>query len=218
AVRLGITPVLLAGTPGTGKTRFAQRLSELLDTPNTVINLAGMSDVKLLKGVTRGWSSNRPSRMVEFIMQTGIPNPMFILDEIDKAGAASLNGGDPQEALLDLLEPGNARRYQDIYLMAECDLSHCLYVATCNSLQAIPDALISRLSPVLLPAPGPEHADVIMNGILRDIEATWDLPPSTLTLPALEAKQLRGLSPREMRRAVMTLLGDDKAGSHYRQH
>lgn len=218
AVRLGITPVLLAGTPGTGKTRFAQRLSELLDTPNTVINLAGMSDVKLLKGVTRGWSSNRPSRMVEFIMQTGIPNPMFILDEIDKAGAASLNGGDPQEALLDLLEPGNARRYQDIYLMAECDLSHCLYVATCNSLQAIPDALISRLSPVLFPAPGPEHADVIMNGILRDIEATWDLPPSTLTLPALEAKQLRGLSPREMRRAVMTLLGDDKAGSHYRQH
>ncbi len=59
---------------------------------------------------------------------------------------------------------------------------------------------------------------MIMNGILRDIEATWDLPPSTLTLPALEAKQLRGLSPREMRRAVMTLLGDDKAGSHYRQH
>lgn len=143
---------------------------------------------------------------------------MFILDEIDKAGAASLNGGDPQEALLDLLEPGNARRYQDIYLMTECDLSHCLYIATCNSLLTIPDALLSRLSPVLFPAPGPEHAEVILNGILRDIETTWDLPPSTLRLSTWEAEPLRGLSPREMRRAVMTLLGDNDAVSRYRQH
>lgn len=218
SVRLGITPTLLAGSPGTGKTRFAQRLSELLGTPNTVINLAGMSDVKVLKGVTRGWSSNRPSRMVEFIMQTRVPNPLFVLDEIDKTGAASLNGGDPQEALLDLLEPGNARRYHDIYLMAECDLSHCLYIATCNSLQAIPDVLLSRLNPVLFPAPGPQHAETILDGILRDIENSWDLPATTLTLNPWEAEQLRGLSLREMRRAVMALLGNEDVGSRYRKH
>src|SRR3546814_16049788 len=88
-----------------------------------------MSDVKVLKGVTRGWASNRPSRMVEFIEQTKVANPLFVLDEIDKAGQGYGNGGDPQEALLDLLEPGHARRYQDIYLMTECDLSHCLYIA-----------------------------------------------------------------------------------------
>lgn len=218
AVRLGITPVLLAGAPGTGKTRFAQRISELLGTPNTVINLAGMADVKVLKGVTRGWANNRPSRMVEFIMQTGIPNPMFILDEIDKAGAASLNGGDPHEALLDLLEPGNASRYQDVFLMTECDLSHCLYIATCNSVTNIPDPLLSRLRPVLFPAPGPEHTEVILDGILRDTEKAWDLPPTTLTLTAWETRQLRGLSPREMRRAVMILLGDAAAASRYTQH
>lgn len=217
AVRLGITPILLAGNPGTGKTRFAQRLSELLDTPNTVINLAGMSDVKVLKGVTRGWASNRPSRMVEFIQQTRVPNPLFILDEIDKTGVASVNSGDPQDALLDLLEPGNARRYQDVFLMAECDLSHCLYIATCNSMRAIPDALLSRLNPVLFPSPGPEHAEVILDGVLRDTEKAWDLPPSTLTLGAWQTEQLRGLSPREMRRAVITLLGDDTR-RHYRQH
>src|SRR3546814_4560785 len=64
-IRLGLAPVVLVGPPGTGKTRFAQRLSDLLGTPNTVINLAGMSDVKVLKGVTRGWASNRPSRRSE---------------------------------------------------------------------------------------------------------------------------------------------------------
>lgn len=218
ANRLGMGPVLLVGTPGTGKTRFAQRLSDLLGTPSTVINLAGMSDVKLLKGVTRGWSSNRPSRMVEFIAQSKVPNPLFILDEIDKAGPSYSNGGDPQEALLDLLEPGNARRYQDIYLMTECDLSHCLYIATCNSLKALPDPLLSRLHPVIFPAPGPEHAEVIVKGILRDLESSWGLPGGTLSLTAFELDYLRGLSPREMRRAAIEMLASRAATGEFARH
>src|SRR5690606_2620616 len=123
--------------------------------------LAGMTDVKVLKGVTRGWASNRTSRIVEIIQQTRVPNPLFILDEIDKAHSGSSNGGDPQDALLDLLEPGNAKRYMDVYLMAECDLSSCLYIATANSLEAISEPLLSRLRPVLFPTPGPEHAGAI---------------------------------------------------------
>lgn len=206
ATRLGMSPILLVGTPGTGKTRFAQRLSKLLGTPSTVINLAGMSDVKVLKGVTRGWSSNRPSRMVEFITQNKVPNPLFILDEIDKSGSYNTNGGDPQEALLDLLEPGNAQRYQDIYLMTECNLSHCLYVATSNSLAALPEPLLSRLHPVYFPAPGPEHGDVIAQGIVRDLEVTWGLPQGAIFLSAWDLERLRGLMPREMRRAIIGIL------------
>ena len=217
-MRLGMAPVVLVGPPGTGKTRFAQRLSELLDTPNTVINLAGMTDVKVLKGVTRGWGSNRPSRMVEFIQQTQVPNPLFILDEIDKAHAGSSNGGDPQDALLDLLEPGNARRYQDIYLMSECDLSHCLYIATSNSLCALSEPLLSRLRPVLFPAPGSEYSEVILKGILRDMERSWNLPQGALTVTPSQAALMRGLSAREMRRALLELLGSDADQAVYTQH
>ena len=216
--RLGMAPVLLVGLPGTGKTRFAQRLSQLLDTPNTVINLAGMSDVKVLKGVTRGWSSNRPSRMVEFILQRKVPNPLFILDEIDKAGCASANGGDPQDALLDLLEPGNAKRYQDVYLMAECDLSHCLYVATSNSLESIPAPLLSRLRPVLFPAPGAEHSEVILKGVVRDLEVSWGLPAGALMVSDRQAQLMKGLSAREMRRALLELLGNDSDSALYTHH
>src|SRR5690606_18454130 len=50
AVILGMSPLLLVGLPGGGKTRFCRRVSDLLGTPNTVINMAGMSDVKTLKG------------------------------------------------------------------------------------------------------------------------------------------------------------------------
>jgi len=218
AVRLGLAPILLAGLPGTGKTRFAQRLSELLGTPNTVINLAGMSDVKLLKGVTRGWASNRPSRMVEFIQQTRVANPLFVLDEIDKAGEHSSNGGDPQEALLDLLEPGNARRYQDIYLMTECDLSHCLYVATSNSLARVPAPLLSRLRPVFFPQPGPEHAECIVKGMLADLGRSWGLPEGAVTIAPHHIELLRGLAPREMRSALLDLLGREMDDATYTLH
>ncbi|TCT09675.1 ATPase family protein associated with various cellular activities (AAA) [Paralcaligenes ureilyticus] len=217
-VRLGMAPVLLVGPPGTGKTRFAQRLSDLLGTPNTVINLAGATDTKVLKGVTRGWASNRASRMVEFIQQTKIANPLFILDEVDKAHAAYGNGGDPQEALLDLLEPGNARRYQDIYLMTECDLSHCLYIATSNSLSALAKPLLSRLRPVFFPAPGPEHAEGIVKGLLGDLERSWALPAGVLTVTPRQLGLLRGLAPREMRRALLDLFGRDADAALYTMH
>lgn len=217
-LRLGMAPVLLVGPPSSGKTRFAQRLSELLDTPSTVINLSGMSDVKMLKGVTRGWASNRPSRIVEFIQQTLVPNPLFILDEIDKTGMASHHGGDPQDALLDLLEPGNAKRYSDIYLMAECDLSYCSYIATSNTIDALSAPLLSRLRPVLFPSPGPEHSNVILKGILRDLELSWSLPHGVLTVTPHHAELMRGLSAREMRRALLELLGSEVDEPLYTQH
>lgn len=206
SIRLGMPPVLLAGEPGTGKTRFAQRLSELLGAPNSVINMAGMRDVNLLKGVSRGWASNRPSRIVEFIQQTNTANPLFILDEVDKAQVGySGNGGNPYDALLDLLEPGNARRYTDTYLMAECDLSHCLYVLTCNSLRSLPEPLLSRVRMVFFPTPREEHADIITQGICRDMERDWGIPPGTLTLSAAEKARLVGLKPREMKWALIDL-------------
>jgi hypothetical protein len=219
AVRLGMQPLLLAGTPGTGKTRFAQRLSELLGTPNTVINLAGMSDEKTFKGLTRGWSSNRPSRMIEFIQQTGVANPLFILDEVDKAQVRGYgNSGRPHDALLDLLEPGNARRYSDVYLMTECDLSHCLYVLTTNSLLALPEPLQSRVRIVLFRAPEPSHADVIVQGILRDMERAWDIPPGTLTVTPRDMSRLAGLAPRQMKQALLDLFGEQTDEARYTLH
>lgn len=217
--RLGMQPVLLAGLPGTGKTRFAQRLSELLGTPSAVINMGGMTDVKVLKGVTRGWSTNRPSRIVEVMLQNLTANPLFILDEVDKAhGYENRNGGNPQDALLDLLEPGNARRYSDIYLMTECDLSHALYVLTANSLQTLSGPLKSRLRMVNFPAPGPEHAPVIVRGILHDMETSWNVPAGTLHLEPAEMAMLVGLSPREMRRAVLEFFGHSGDSPRNRLH
>ena len=210
-------PVLLVGPPGTGKTRLAQRLSELLSIPSAVIGMASMSDARVLKGTARGWSSNRPSRILECIATAG-PTHLFLLDEVDKAQSRGGNGGNPQEALLDLLEPGNARRFADEYLLVEADISNCLYVLTANSLSRIPSPLLSRVAIAYVGMPGAEHSTVIAMQMLRDIEKTWRIPSGTLEISQEEMRNLLGLSPREMRRALMKILGSSHAAHRYTLH
>lgn len=215
ALRLGMSPVLLVGPPGVGKTRFAQRLSELLGTPSLVMNLAGMSENKLLKGFSRGWAGNRPSRIVELIRQEKVVNPLIILDEVDKTFTAGGNGGSVQDALLDLLEPGNATRYQDVYLMTECDLSHCMYIATCNSIQSISEPLRARFRPVLFQAPGLEHAPTLIAGVVSDLESSWGVPKGAITLSHAQKAKLVGLSAREMKAAIVDMLYGQSESSRW---
>ena len=215
---LGMTPTLLVGPPGTGKTRLCRRLAELLGVRNLVINLAGVGDNKLLRGVSRGWTGNRPSKITEFVRQTMCPNPLFLVNEVDKAGVAYANSGTSQDALLDLVQPLNASRYTDAFLMTECDFSCCMYVLTANTTSTMTAPLLSRLALAYVPAPGPEPALVILHGVLRDIEIAWRLPAGVLDLSAEEADRVIGLSPREMQRAVTRMLGSPSARQRLTWH
>src|SRR5690606_24226710 len=107
----------------------------------------------------------------------------------------------------------NAARYSDVYLMTECDLSHCMYIATSNSLERLPDALLSRLRIVYFPEPGPEHSAVIVKGMVRDLEQAWRLPEGTISLCESLKSQLEGLPLRQMRMALVDMLGN----AHNRQ-
>ena len=218
ATILGITPTLLVGPPGTGKTRLCRRISDKLEAPSLAINVAGMGDNKVLRGSARGWAGNRPSKIVEFIRQTRCGNPLFLIDEIDKTALTTMNSGSCQEALLDLVQPLNACRYMDSFLLVECDLSQCMYVLTANTLSTISAPLLSRLSLAYVPAPGPEHAPVILLGVLRDLERTWRLPEGVLELSRSESYDLIGLSPREMQRAVMAIFGSPGAKQRLTWH
>ena len=182
--RLRAPPTLFVGRPGAGKTRLAMRLAEELGLPPLIVPAGGQGDAKVLSGTARGWASGRPGEVVAFIARTGCASPAVVIDELDKAGAHTVNDRGLQPYLLGLLEPQTAARHRDAYLLTECDLTGVTWLATANSLAGLGEAMLSRLRILFVPQPHKSHYPSIARGVVADLAKEWGLPLATF--PELE--------------------------------
>ena len=206
AVSFAWAPILLVGPPGTGKTRLARRLAEVMGLAFLPLGVGGSSDSRLLTGTSRGWASGDPSPIVRTLRDQRLAQILVLLDEVDKCSTRSsthtVNAAPIQATLLGLLEPESSRNWIDGYLQVPCDLSKLLYVATANRLGTIEAALMSRLQPVLVPTPERQHYPVIVQQVVRDVASDWGLPVEVM--PALDVSGLARAagSVRELVRLV----------------
>lgn len=191
AVHAHFRPMLLVGPPGSGKTRFARRLANLMGTGCGEVSAAGSSDNRLLAGTARGWSSASPSYVLHVMRTANSANPVVLVDELDKCQADGRNG-DIRATLLSMLEPLSARSWPDECLMSPVDLSQVNWIVAANDATPLKGPLLTRLRVVPAPTPGPEHAETVLASITRDLAEELGVPPSLMPdLPGKVAAALK---------------------------
>ena len=139
-----ISPILLDGVPGIGKTAFSMRLAEALGLEIDKTNASGLQSGAAILGGSSFYHSTEPSPLFYRLAKGRYATFVLLLDELDKVG------GDERfpivPALLSLLEPETARQIKCENTGIEHDLSKVIVIATSNEKDLVPAPLRSRLT------------------------------------------------------------------------
>jgi len=207
--------LLLVGGPGVGKTDFALSLAKLLDLPCHVISMSSAQSSSGLGGSEVHWGNTKPGAVFECLIQgnvgnvgkvANVANPIFILDEVDKAAD---NWGDPLGALYQLLEPKTATTFVDKSVpWLAIDASRLNWIATANQPERLHEAIRSRFVEILVGAPPEDNLRTLVQGLYSSLLEEFGLEerfPARLSRSAETV--LISWSIRDAKRLLRAALG-----------
>ena len=138
------TPIIcIVGPPGVGKTTLAVSIAKAIGRNFTKISLGGVDDEAIIKGHTRTYLGSTPGKIIDGIRRAKSSNPVFLIDEIDKMSGNYK--GDPESAILEVLDSSQNKYFKDNYIDEEYDLSNVLFITTANTIDSLSNELKDRL-------------------------------------------------------------------------
>lgn len=134
--------------------------------------------------------------------------PQRIPYEVDKLSTdRHFDGYGP---LYQLLEPDTANPFVDEHIDMPVDASHIVWLATANNLSKLPEPILSRFDVVSIAAPDREQSVAIAQSVYSNVlddNAGWQRAFDS-RLPKAVAETVAGMTPREMRQALLDAMGN----------
>ena len=147
-----ITPLLLLGDPGIGKTYLAMQLADALGVKMDKLSAGSAQGGFQLTGSHPTWHNAQPGSLFVLLAEGQSAAPVVVIDEVDKIVD---NRFPVLPVLLDLFEDDTARSFKDEYFGMQFDASRVIFILTANSLDGIPAPLLSRVEVFDVPRPEP---------------------------------------------------------------
>jgi ATP-dependent Lon protease len=199
----------LAGPPGVGKTSIGQSIADATGRPFVRIALGGVRDEAEIRGHRRTYVAALPGRIIHALKKAKVKNPVVLLDEIDKLGVGW--AGNPESALLEVLDPEQNKTFQDHYMELPFDLSEVLFICTANDLGNLSAPLRDRLEIIEVQGYTPdEKANIARRHLIPKQLGLHAIPEGTLTitdeaLRAIVRDYTREAGVRQLEREIKKL-------------
>lgn len=142
----------IQGSAGVGKTKLIKEgICNALNYPNAFISLAGTDDSSFLRGHSYTYEGATYGKMCESLMKTGIMNPLFLFDELDKV-SNTYRGQEIINTLIHITDPVQNDKYNDRYFEEiDFNISRSMIIFTYNDEELINPILKDRMIVINVP-------------------------------------------------------------------
>lgn len=136
----------IQGPMGCGKTSLVKdAICKALNMPFGFIALGGASDGSFLDGHSFTYEGSTYGKIAEVLMKTGVMNPIFFFDELDKI-SQSHRGEEVTGILMHLTDSSQNERFNDKYFAEiDMDLSKALIIFSYNDESLVNPILRDRM-------------------------------------------------------------------------